>query len=59
MLPNYAPSCGLSKWSARDKLFLLKMGKHLESICMEGQGHITFDQIFSWSMCHAKGSYIQ
>ncbi len=43
-----------------DKLFFVKMGKHLESICMEGQGHIfTFDLIFSGSICHAEGSCIQ
>ncbi len=43
-----------------DKLFLVKMGKHLESICMEGQGHIfMFDLIFSGLMYHAEGSWVQ
>ncbi len=43
MLPNYA-SCG---GRLTEKLGLVKMGIILESICMEGQGHIfTFDLIF-------------
>ncbi len=50
----------LSKGSDRDKLFLVKVGKTLESICMEGQSHIfTFDLILSGSTCHAKGSGVQ
>ncbi len=32
-----------------DNLFLVKMGKNVESICVEGQGHIfTFDLIIVW-----------
>ncbi len=43
------PWCGLEthRIGVTDKLFLVKMGKNLESICMEGQSHIfTFDLIF-------------
>ncbi len=37
----------LLKGSDCDKLFLVKSGKNLASICMEGQGHIfTFDLFF-------------
>ncbi len=63
MLPNYAPCCGLEAYWRRvrnDILFLVKWGQNLESICIEGQGHIvTFDFIFSWSMCHANGPCVQ
>ncbi len=56
MLPNYALvwPWSLSKGSGRDKLFLVKMGKNVES-----QGHIfTFDLIFSGSVCHTEGSCV-
>ncbi len=41
-------------------LFLVKVEKNIESICMKGQGHIfTSDLIFFWVKCHAEGSCIQ
>ncbi len=60
MLPNYATLCGLAAYrrAVNGTNFFFENGKKL-FICMEGQGHVfTFDLIFSWSTCHAKGSCI-
>ncbi len=46
----------LSKENDIDKLCLVKMGFFLESICMEGQGHIfTFDLIFQGQHATPRG----
>ncbi len=63
MLPNYATWYGLVTYWMRvsdNFLFFMKMGNNLETIYIEGQGHIfTTDLIFGGSMCHAEGSCVQ
>ncbi len=63
ILHNYVPWGGLEANWKRITLtisFMVKMGQMLESICMEGQGHIfTIDLIFWESKCHAEKSCIQ
>ncbi len=42
---NYAPWYGLTVYQRGSdgvKLYMVKMGKDIDSICMEGQGHIAF-----------------
>ncbi len=61
MLRIYAPWCDLEAYRRGVTVinyFLRKMGKILESISMEGQGH-TIDLIFTGSTYHAEGSCIQ
>ncbi len=58
MLLNYASWCGLEAYlrGLTVTLFLVKMGKNLESICIEDQDLLfTYDLIFLESMFHTKG----